>query len=112
MEKLYLYIFFCIAAFLRHSNKQPLFQERTGYHPSVWASFVHGVVPEIKDEVACASVCLMHEGPCHLFYRDAATEECYVGRFDYHSGGVLTETNQPFFMLANKYRQWKIFLSF
>ena len=90
-------------AFNRHSNQLPYFLEKTGYHPSVWPLFVFAVVSGVPNDVACATVCRLHEGPCHMFYQTGA--DCYVGRFTYHSGGTLGDTSANFFMIGTEYRE-------
>ncbi len=67
----------------------------------MWPNFIYSSVSGVTDNIGCATVCRLHEGPCHLFYQTGS--DCYVGRFDYLLGGFLPDTDDTFYMMASKY---------
>ena len=93
---------FHISAFDRHGLQVPKFALDTEYGPHIWPHFVYDSVIDIDTNEKCAAICLIHQGPCQLFYQESTT--CYLGRFNYYLNGILSNnTLSSFYYLVNKY---------
>ncbi len=65
-------------AFNRHVSRETDFVLNDYFSPLVWPRFIYALHTGVADGKACSSVCLLAEGPCHIYYLSGTT--CYLGR--------------------------------
>ena len=92
-----------ILGFDRHGVLLSTFSTNSDFGGHLWPKFVYESYTEILDDEECSYLCTVVEGPCNLFYFDQAELTCYVGRFSYSSGSLLTNQSDPFYQIQASY---------
>ncbi len=67
--------------FDRHASREGDFILNTDYGPSIWPKFIYAQHTNVPDGHACSSICLLADGPCHLYFLSGTT--CYLGRYNF-----------------------------